>query len=64
MAEILAWYKAIGCTIKTNALMINRGHQSYELAHGLPFKEFSCSLPCCGWKSGPKAQYLVRTSDV
>ena len=58
--DVEAWYKKIGCKLKTAKQQCARAHRSYELWRGKQFKPFSCD--CCSYKSGDLKTYQAAVA--
>ena len=50
--------------MKTLQDLYKRGHCSYELAKGLPFKPFECGFGDCKWKSGDLRKYTAYKARI
>ena len=53
-ADVLDFYKSIGCELKSCATICELNHYSFEVLMGKRFKQFGCR---CGWKSGNEKQW-------
>ena len=57
-----SWFKEIGCEVKTDELVCELNHDSYEDYCGRPFKRFKCSQPGCGYEAKTVEQWRADKS--